>query len=238
MEIRELEQILFEELGYAGRQELLHGENIPWSNGRAIDEISSALFLKNTPIAYFSHFTHIDFEKIRELHKKVWSQSKAPLLFVTLPHEVRIYNCYEPTPLPNEEFDSPTRLLQILTNLEDELISRQKIQSQLVQENHYERIYLETGEFWNTEESKKISYQKRADRHLIDGMAQMRKLLLSAGLSNHTAYTLLGRSIFIRYLEDRQAISSAMIEKMTDGRANSYSSALRNRSTTYNFLDL
>jgi hypothetical protein len=137
MKVHELEQILFAELGYADKQELLHGDEIPWNNGRRIDEINAAAFLKNTPIAYFSRLTELDLKKIKELHKKVWSQSKAPLLFITLPHEIRIYNCYEPTPSLGDELDSPSRLLQHLTNLSDNLVAQRRIRSEIVQANHY-----------------------------------------------------------------------------------------------------
>ena len=198
----DLEQILFEELGYAGSPSLFHGDAIPWANGRVIPNITSALFLKTTPIAYFSRFSDINSDTIQQLHKNVWSQSKAPLLFVTLPHEIRIYNGYETPPAIGEKFNTPTRLLQNLIDLSDELIARQEIQKKLTEENHYERIYLETGAFSNPTESKKIKHQTKADKRLVKSIGQMRERLTDKemGLSNHVAYTLLGRSIFIRYL--------------------------------------
>ena len=64
-------------------------------------------------------------------------------------------------------------------------------------------------------------------------MGQMRKLLKAKGLSNHVAYTLLGRSIFIRYLEDRKVLTPDCIEQMTDGEAGSYQDALNSRQVTY-----
>lgn len=237
MEIHELEQILFEELGYAGKQGLLQGDAILWSNGRKIEEINAAIFLKNVPIAYFSRFAELDPDKIEKLHKKVWSQSKAPLLFVILPHEIRVYNGYETPPLPGEDFNSSPRLLQQLTSLTDKLTAQKQIQSELVQANHYERVYLETGAFWNTPESTLINPQKRADRRLIKNMGEMRKKLIEEGLSNHVAYTLLGRSIFIRYLEDRDALPTSLVEQITDGQATSYQDALRDRSITYTLFD-
>ncbi len=94
MVVRELEQILIGELGYAGRQGLVDASDIRWDGGRAIPDVNAAINLNNITIAYFSRFTELDTEKIRDLHKKVWSQSKAPMLFVTLPHEVRVYNGY------------------------------------------------------------------------------------------------------------------------------------------------
>ncbi len=106
MEIHELEQILFEELGYAGKQGLLQGDAILWSNGRKIEEINAAIFLKNVPIVYFSRFAELDTNQIEKLHKKVWSQSKAPLLFVILPHEIRVYNGYDHPPLTGAGVDT------------------------------------------------------------------------------------------------------------------------------------
>ena len=150
MVTQELEQVLFEELGLAGKPGLQTGPNLEWPYGREIPNINAALYLQNRPLAYFSRFSEINPEKIQELHKNVWSQSKAPLLFVTLPHEIRIYNGYEPTPTkPDEDFHSETRLLQRLTDLADRLTAQQEIRARLVETNHYERIYLETGAFWN-----------------------------------------------------------------------------------------
>ena len=238
MEIHKLEQILFEELGYADSPGLLHGTNIPWPGGRAIPNVNAALTLEKTPVAYFSRFSEINPNEIQELHKNVWSQSKAPLLFVTLPHEIRVYNGYEPTPKPDEEFDTQSRLLQKLTGLTDYLTAQRKIRTRLMEENHYERIYLETGAFWDTTEGQKVNYQNRADQQLVESMGQMRNLLRRKGLSNHVAYTLLGRSIFIRYLEDRKVLTSDWIERMTDGEAGSYQDALKNGlQVTYLLFD-
>jgi len=236
MVLHELEQILFEELGYANRPEFVQTDQILWSSGRAIEGVDSALFLKNLPLAYFSRFTELDPAQIQRLHKKVWSQSKAPLLFITLPHEIRVYNSYESTPLTGEELDAPSRLLQKLTGLTDHLTARQEIRRQLV-DNYYECIYLETGAFWDTKEGRRINIQHRADRQLLDGMGQMRKQLTGAGLSNHLAYTLLGRSIFIRYLEDRGVLTADWIAQATNFEVRSYQEALTNRLITYQLFE-
>ncbi|MFZ1752097.1 MAG: N-6 DNA methylase [Caldilineaceae bacterium] len=219
----ELEQILLDELGFAGREELKSGDDIPWPTSLAIPDVDSAFFLNKLPIAYFSRLSELDEDRIIQLHKRIWSQSKAPLLFVTLPHEIRVYNGYH---RPSDSEDATEHLLQHLGDLTDLLSAQQRIKSVLVDENHYERIYLETGVFWNTDEGRRINYQARADKQLIDGMGQMRKRLTEAGLSNQVAYTLLGRSIFIRYLEDRKALSDEWFVQATNGMARTYREAL------------
>ncbi len=234
MDTHELEQILFEEIGYAGKPELVPSEGIPWMNNRPIQKINWAVLLNNTPLAYFSRFSDLDLEAIKDLHKKVWSQSRAPLLFIILPHEIRVYNGYEP-PLHHgeENFDTDERLLHCLEELTNTLKARKRIREELVEPYRYERVYLETGAFWDASENQKINYRNRADRQLVESMGDLRKMLTNEGLSNHVAYTLLGRSVFIRYLEDRDVLTSDWIEQMTDGQAHDYLDALPNRQVTY-----
>ncbi len=232
MNAQELELILLTELEYGRQPGLRYDADIPWPGGRAIPHINSALILENVPIAYFSRFSELDIAAIQQLHKNVWSQSKAPLLFVTLPHEIRVYNGYEPTPKPQEPFDTQDRLLKHLDALTDHLTAQREIRSRLV-DNHYQRIYLETGAFWDTTEGQRVHYEGRADRHLVEGMKQMRKLLMDQGLANRVAYTLLGRSVFIRYLEDRKILTADWVSAMTDGQACSYLEALGDRSVAY-----
>ena len=232
----ELEKVLLAELGFAGREELKSGDGIPWPTRLAIPDVDSAFFLNKTPIVYFSRLSEVDEDRITQLHRNVWSQSKAPLLFVTLPHEIRIYNGYRQP--GGDDDDKSERLLQQLTNLTDGLIAQQEIRRALVEENHYERIYLETGAFWDTSEGRKIDYQTRADKQLVEGMGQMRKLLTGEGLSNQVAYTLLGRSIFIRYLEDRGALPREWVAQTTGGIAQDYREALSaGHIVTYQFFE-
>ena len=165
------------------------------------------------------------------------ARARPRCFLLLLPHEIRIYNGYEPTPRPGEDLDTQARLLQKLSGLTDHLTARQKIRTQLAETAHYDRVYLETGAFWDTTEGRRINYRSRADQQLIEGMKQMRRLLTQAGLSNHVAYTLLGRSVFIRYLEDRGVLSAEWIQRLTDGGAKSYLQALEDRTITYQLYE-
>jgi hypothetical protein len=230
--VQDLENILLEELDYAKSPGLRRGPEIPWPSGRDIPGVDTALFAESIPLAYFSRFSELDPDRIRTLHRDVWSQSKVPLLFVTLPHEIRVYNAYERPPTsPEEDFDAPSRLMQSLKELTDSLTAQRCIRETLVEQ--YERIYLETGAFWDTTDGRKIDHQSRADHQLVKDMGQMRRLLVEEGLSNHIAYTLLGRSVFIRYLEDRKVLTESWIEEVTDGQADSYLHALQSRPITH-----
>lgn len=232
MNVLELENKLLENLRYANSPHLFRGSDISWVSGRPIDEVNMVLQVKHVPVAYFSRFTEVDPSKIQQLHKKVWSQSKAPLLFVTLPHEIRVYSGYEPTSTQVADLDAPNRLLQKLEGLTDILTAERQIKDKLLT-NKYERIYLETGVFWDTQEGRRIDANNRADKLLVDSLQTMRDLLMEQGLSSHLAYTLLGRSIFIRYLEDRKILTQAWVEERTAGQAQTYREALPDHSDTY-----
>ncbi len=232
MNTLELENKLLETLKYTNSPHLLRGADVSWVSGRSIDEVKMTLQVKHIPVAYFSRFTELDLYKIQQLHKKVWSQSKVPLLFVTLPHEIRVYSGYEPTPQCVEDLDAPSRLLQKLDGLNDVLTAEREIKNQLLA-NKYERIYLETGAFWDTQEGRRVNANRRADKLLIDSLHKMRELLMGQGLSSHLAYTLLGRSIFIRYLEDRGVLTPSWIEELTAGLAKEYRDVLPDHGATY-----
>lgn len=224
MNTSELEQILFAELGYAGKPGLVTDPNTLWANGRPIPDIDTALFLNHIPLAYFSRFSELDPDKIQQLHKNVWSQSKTPLLFVTLPHEIRIYNGYASPEAHDDATGQP--LLKHLTNLTDHLVAQHHIQRELVETNYYERVYLETGAFWDSSDGRRIVSQPRADKRLVESMGQLRKELINQGLTNAVAYTLLGRSIFIRYLEARKILTETWVQQLTDGKAHNFLEAL------------
>ena len=224
----DLTRILLEELGYA--KSPAFERSVTWPNRRPIPGVDSAYFVQNIPIAYFSRLSDADPNRLWKLHQRVWNQSKAPLLYVILPQEIRIYNGYaEPTETV-EEFSRGDRLLQHLSQLTDVETARQTIRRQLP---WYNRLLLDTGAFWTTPDGQRIRRESRADQRLLRAMDQVRRHLLRTGLSNDLAYALLGRSILIRYLEDRGVLSLEWVSRLTDGQADSYRVALHDLDTTY-----
>lgn len=226
-----LKAVLLEELDYADTPGL-NTTNL-WPNGRPIPSVENAYFIQDVPVVYFSHLDdpEPDLDRLWKLYRNVWSQSKVPLLYVILSQEIRIYNGYTEPPQTPEELDTGDRLLirlEQLTNIES---ARQEISSKL---NGYRRIYLETGAFWSTETGQRINREKRADQRLLDAMGQVRRHLLADGkLPEDIAYALLGRSIFIRYLQDRGILNEEWISLLTDGQAKDYIGALENKDMTY-----
>lgn len=228
----DLKKVLFEELGYANNPEIkvIDTQQV----GRRIPDINAAYVVRDIHIAYFSYFEYVDLEKIRQLHRAVWSESKTPLLFVILPGEIRIYNSYALPASSIEELDDETRLLRHLTQLTDLETARQQIHQELYL-NHYDRIHLETGAFWDASDGRRINKNTRADYRLLHEMSTLRRKLIQAKLSNELAYLLLGRSILIRYLEDRNILNTR--DWLISNSGKNYREVLHSINDTYAFFE-
>ena len=229
-----LAQVLIEELGYVDG--LAFERSMARADKRSIPDVDSVYSIQNIPVVYFSRLNDADPTRLWKLHKNVWNQSKVPLLYVIFPHEIHVYNSYAtPTETPSD-FIRGDNLLRRLEGLTDIETARQKIRNELI-DHKYDRLHLDTGAFWTTPDGQRIQRESRADQRLLRAMDQVRHHLIHSGLSNEQAYTLLGRSIFIRYLEDRDVLTPEWISRLTDGRANRYRAALSDLETTYLFFE-
>ncbi len=213
---------------------------VSWPNDRSIPHISSAYFIQGNPVVYFSQFEEVDTADLAQLYRSVWSQGKAPLLYVISRQDILVFNGYDGPPsrdnpdeiLFNDEAHRH-RLLHHLQSLYDIEIARQEIADTL---RYYRRILLDTGAFWQTEDGQHINREKRADQRLLDSMSELRRRLLAMNLSSEVAYALLGRSIFIRYLEDRGILTKTWVAQITNELAQNYLRALDSKEVTYDLL--
>jgi N-6 DNA Methylase len=234
----DLKNILLEELDFfdaPGFQSV-----VSWPNDRPIPHISGAYFMQGNPVVYFSQLEDVDTAALVQLYRSVWSQGKAPLLYVISRQDILVFNGYD-APAPQESSDEilfgdkehQNRLLHHLQSLYDIETARQEIASRL---SNFRRILLDTGAFWQTEDGQRISREKRADQRLLDSMGELRRRLLTMNLSSEVAYALLGRSIFIRYLEDRDILNETWVAQITNGLAHDYLTALDSKEVTYELL--
>src|SRR5216683_1660526 len=224
-----LKEILFEELDYTEGSGL---EDATSLKGRPIPYVEQVYFIRDIPVAYFSQLRDYSPEELWTLHRQVWSQSRVPLLYVILPTEIRVYNSYAEPPQTPAGLDVGDRLLHHLRQLVDEETARQEIRYRLV--DSYKRLSLETGAFWSTPDGQRIKRESRADRRLLRAMDQVRRRL--SDLPSDQAYALLGRSIFIRYLEERGILTSQWIGEASAGQAGSYQEALSKPGTDTAYL--
>lgn len=158
------------------------------------------------PLIYFSAIQKYDATKVAELHRLSWNLSEAPLLFVVTTDEVLIYNNYEaPQALEAGNLDPTAGIIETLS-LTDGLAS-QRLALQ-----KYHRSLLESGEYWR-QSMTRFDAQGRVDTTLMSNLRIMRRTLInqiskrcdkSKETITSVVHSLLSRSIFIKYLEERK----------------------------------
>ena len=209
-------------------------------------EIDAVYFLRDAngiakiPLIYFSAIQKYDATKVAELHRLSWNLGEAPLLFVVTPDEVLIYNNYEaPQALEAGNLDPTTGIIETLS-LTDGLAS-QRLALQ-----KYHRSLLESGEYWRQNETR-FDIQGRVDTTLMSNLRIMRKTLISqiskrCNESKETitsiVHSLLSRSIFIKYLEERKDSNGATVfpQGFYSGfleSAKCYTDVLNSKDATY-----
>lgn len=214
---------------------------VSWPNDRPIPHISGAYFIQGNPVVYFSQLEEVNTTVLSQLYRSVWSQGKAPILYVISRQDIWVFNGYDGPPpkdnpdeiLHNDEVHQD-RLLHHLQSLYDIETTRQEIASTL---SNFRRILLDTGAFWQTDDGQRIDREKRADQRLLKAMGELRKKLLESNLPSEVAYALLGRSIFIRYLEDRGILTDTWVSQITHEAAENYLTALNAKEVTYDLFD-
>jgi type I restriction-modification system DNA methylase subunit len=175
--------------------------------------LDAVFFLRDTdgapkiPLIYFSAIDFYDPEKIAELHRLAWNTCEAPLLFIVTPDQLLIYNNYTP-PCRCEDgsYDYLTGLIEQISLVND-LEAQRKLLG-------YHRTKLETGEFWQRNLAR-FDIKSRVDNTLMSNLKEIRKTLLAnikgrndgrgldASSQAEIVHALLGRSILIKYLEER-----------------------------------
>lgn len=208
--------------------------------------IDAVFFLRDAngiakvPLIYFSVIQKYDAKQVAELHRLSWNLGEAPLLFVVTPDEVLIYNNYEaPQALEAGNLDPTAGIIETLS-LTDGLAS-QRLALQ-----KYHRSLLESGEYWRQNETR-FDIQGRVDTTLMSNLRIMRKTLIiqiskrcneSKETITSIVHSLLSRSIFIKYLEERKDSNGATVfpQGFYSGfleSAKCYTDVLNSKDATY-----
>ena len=162
--------------------------------------------IAKVPLIYFSIIQKYDAKEVAELHRLSWNLGEAPLLFVVTPDEILIYNNYEaPRAVEDGNLDPTAGIIETLS-LTDGLAS-QRLALQ-----KYHRSLLESGEYWR-QSMTRFDAQGRVDATLMSNLRIMRRTLInqiskrcdkSKETITSVVHSLLSRSIFIKYLEERK----------------------------------
>ena len=183
--------------------EIDRGREFVWKEVRDKFEIHAAYFHGNVPVVYFREFQEFNNETLWKLHRSLWNHNRAPILIAVLPNEVRIYNCFRLPARDKEEFKktNPRLLEEVIGQVSDHRALRQKL-------SNYKRREIVSGRFAKEQRSR-FKRKERVDERLLNNLRDVRKWLRKEGLDFSLVNRLLGRCIFVRYLEDRSLLEDS-----------------------------
>jgi predicted RNA methylase len=165
------------------------------------------LFVRNNPVIIFASCGNDDAETLRQTYNSIWCMARPRLLFLAKPGELAVYDLADkPARTPNEWQERS--VLDVVKNI-SEVAKTLKA---------YKREQVETGRLF--EERRFGDPRHRADKSLIQDLKKVRSALIQEGLGGNNlkyAHALIGRSIFIRYLEDRGILTAEYFRGVAQG---------------------
>lgn len=142
-----------------------------------------------------------------EWHRLAWNFGVAPLLWVTTPQYVRIYNAYQPP----ESYGQQSPLLgefSMADGLDVVLATLSEVCG---------RRHVAMGGFWRSEFARPIDRRSRIDNVLLRELTVLLKDLVGRGVRPSLAQKLVGRCIFFQYLVHRGYVTDAELEDRFGG---------------------
>ncbi|MBN2004430.1 MAG: N-6 DNA methylase [Anaerolineae bacterium] len=191
-----------------------------------VDDYPAVLFFKLDEI--LGADTTEQEEQIRQLYLKVWNTSWVPLFFIALRGEFRVYSAYQ-QPQQKEAWQSEERWLkrvQTITQI-----------AELVGE--FSRAEVESGRLFKRR-ADDFNRENRVDQCLLSNLRLLRARIEGDQREKREhVHALIGRSIFIRYLEDREILMEAYFadeDISQSGAYHCYTDVLQNKTDTYNLF--
>ena len=160
---------------------------------------------------------------VAELRSRVWNHGRIPTLWIVSPESVRVYNAFA-RPDNQDGDDWSSHLLGQLRVIGNELEDMQG----------FHRRNFDDGSFWHSGNGQGIDRGQRVDQALLRDLQSTESLLRGYGLSSTVAHALLGRTVFIKYLEDRRILLPEHFRQ--HGRAREFKELLADESSTRSFF--
>ncbi len=179
--------------------------------------------IPGTPCIYFKFTDTLTNEMIYQLRTKIWNHGRIPTLWIVTTDAIRIYNSFA-RPQPDDLKNPQNHLLGEIGSIEQDLKN--------VEEFHKSKF--DTGEFWRTGQGRKVNPDQRVDSALLRDLTTTERLLVGKKLDSTTAHALLGRAIFVKYLEDRKIIKSANFHTYN---CTEFKELLSDKEKTYTFFE-
>ena len=158
-------------------------------------DLSGVLCVDGRPTVYLCEGTRFTTEHKREKHRSVWNQGLVPLLIFLTPNNVEVHSTVKKPANPagaDDKTDLPS-LITDLSNIAGTLECARLVRS------------IETGQFFQ-DRPQFFPANETVDRCLIENLVHTALRLKDAGWEPKHAYALLGRALFVSFLEARKFI--------------------------------
>jgi hypothetical protein len=170
-------------------------------------------FVDRDPVVVFAKTEDQSPEVLKKIYRQVWCMSRPQLLFLASPGQLSVLDLTKPPPALNESLNSRDRLIETVYSIAE-------VQSRLA---NFHRERIETGAVFGEERFRNSA--NRADRALIRDLKMVREQLDALPIRQGNKkpmlrhfHSLIGRAIFVRYLEDREILVPAYFEKIAARR--------------------
>jgi hypothetical protein len=201
--------------------------------GLGIDKV---YFSGNYPAILFKEIKNFNAETlstIADIQHKAWNYRKVLFLFVVAPTEIRIYNCSEKPVYISGNLDFVS---EKISKIEFFSCRKDDFDSLIILKDLFSRIAVDSGTLWVTDNPlrEKINIQQRIDRYLVQSLIITARELKKIGLKDNTIiHSLLMRSLFILYLEDKGAAKETSLYSSIKKGASGYFDILEDVYATY-----
>jgi hypothetical protein len=200
--------------------------------------VDKVYFSGNFPAVLFKEVILFDEQtliNIAEIQRKMWNYRKVMFLYALSDTEIRIYNCYEkPVYLPPAAaVYEELKLYEVFrTHLNDPTGINTLVEL-------FSQIGVDCGLLWTSNSGilARTNVQRKFDRFLTNCLVRTAKALDEDINNKEIIHGLLMRSLFILYLEDREAAKEAWIYNRIKPGANSYLNILEDVDATYSLFD-
>jgi hypothetical protein len=161
-------------------------------------------FIDDNPVIVFAHSGPNE-QRLR--FQKVWNMARPPLLFLASPGDLAVYDLTQGPAQTPESWEQ---------GLKKRRLNRAKTIKEVTERlSRYRRDQVESGKLF---EDISFGDDQRADKALIADLRLVRRgLMKHRRLKPKYAHSLIGRSIFIRYLEDRKILVPEYFERIAGG---------------------
>ena len=148
---------------------------------------------------YFKYVDEPDLAPVSEWQQEIWNRGFSPLLWIVSPDRIDLYNGFG---LPQKPEDAAENRLKTFGLLDTKLAELDKLAG---------RLAMETGQFWHQE--KRVNRKTSVDSRLLRDISGLEHKLI-VDLDREEAQGLIGRSIFTKYLIDRQIVTEQRLMKL------------------------